>query len=95
MNTLEIYNAHIEAFKTEKFTYFKNESERKFKTKEEIKPALENGEIIPELFRKTVEYALSPGQQIGLWALLAFSSKQAESKFKTTFIQALNNFGIK
>jgi hypothetical protein len=92
----QIFQNHFEAFQANQIKVFPDPNERKFQTKEQIKEALESGEIIPSLVRSTIDHVLTPWQQIEVYSGLGFPSfGTSKAKFEKAFLMVLNNFGIK
>lgn len=92
MNALEIYTNHLNEFKQGNITI--ESKNRKYKTADEFKNSLLNGEISAALFNICAQKTLGTFQLLGFYTLLDFSSIQAERKFKAGFINALNQIDI-
>lgn len=95
MKTQQIFQSHFEAFQANQIKVFPAQDERKFQTKEQIKEALENGEIIPSLFRSVIDHVLTSYQQIEVYSGLGFPPYgTAKAKVQKAFLLALKNLGI-
>ena len=88
----EIFENHFKAFQNKDFNIFTESP--KFKTANEVRQFLINGSILPALWNKTSENSLSIANQMGLNALLDFSSEKQKSQFRKVFINALKQLNI-
>ena len=92
MNSISIYNNHLEAFQAKKFDIFTETP--KVLNSAELKAKLETGEIMPKFFFAVLENTLSVSQQMFFHTILKFSSDRMEVKFKALFLQTLAKIGI-
>ena len=89
----EIYNLHLEAFKAGRIQI--DSINPKFVNKSDLVTYLQNGEILPIMFNKSVEYSQSITEQMFIYSILRFSSVRTENKCRVKFIIALSQLGIK